>query len=37
MEAIAEEYSAVQPGVKVPVGVSGTGGGFKAFIAGETE
>jgi phosphate transport system substrate-binding protein len=37
MEAIVEEYSAVQPGVKVPVGSSGTGGGFEAFIAGETE
>ena len=37
MEAVVEEYSLVQPGVKVPVGVSGTGGGFKAFIAGETQ
>jgi phosphate transport system substrate-binding protein len=37
MEAVVEEYSAIQPGVKVPVGVSGTGGGFEAFIAGETE
>ena len=31
MEAIVEEYGAVQPGVKVPVGSSGTGGGFKAI------
>jgi phosphate transport system substrate-binding protein len=37
MEAIAEEYLAVQPDVKVSVGLSGTGGGFKAFIAGETD
>ena len=37
MEAIVEEYGAVQPGVKVPVGSSGTGGGFKAMIAGETD
>lgn len=37
MEAVVEEYSMVQPDVKVPVGVSGTGGGFEAFIAGETE
>jgi phosphate transport system substrate-binding protein len=37
MEAVVEEYSAQQPGVKVSVGSSGTGGGFEAFIAGETE
>ncbi|MGX6442759.1 PstS family phosphate ABC transporter substrate-binding protein [Neobacillus sp. K501] len=37
MEAVVEEYGAVQPGVKVSVGSSGTGGGFEAFIAGETE
>lgn len=37
MEAVTEEYGAVQPGVKVSVGVSGTGGGFEAFIAGETD
>jgi phosphate transport system substrate-binding protein len=37
MEAVAEEYLAVQPDVKVSVGLSGTGGGFKAFIAGETD
>ncbi|MBS4208384.1 PstS family phosphate ABC transporter substrate-binding protein [Bacillus sp. FJAT-50079] len=36
-EAISEEYAAVQPDVKAPVGVSGTGGGFKKFIAGETD
>ena len=37
MEAVVEEYGMVQPNVKVPVGSSGTGGGFEAFIAGETE
>ena len=31
-EAVAEEYLAVQPRVRVTVGVSGTGGGFKKFI-----
>tara|TARA_B100001741_G_scaffold104088_1_gene85722 strand:+ start:2807 stop:3751 length:945 start_codon:yes stop_codon:yes gene_type:complete len=35
-EAIAEEFRAVQPNVKVTVGVSGTGGGFKKFSRGET-
>jgi phosphate transport system substrate-binding protein len=37
MEAVVEEYGMIQPDVKVPVGSSGTGGGFEAFIAGETE
>jgi len=36
-EAVAEEYLAVQPRVRVTVGVSGTGGGFKKFLAGETD
>jgi len=36
-EAVAEEYLAVQPLVRVTVGVSGTGGGFKKFLAGETD
>lgn len=36
-EAVAEEYRKVEPGVRVTVGVSGTGGGFKKFIAGETD
>lgn len=36
-EAVAEEYGFVQPDVKVSVGVSGTGGGFERFIAGETD
>lgn len=36
-EAVAEEYSYEQPGVKVTIGVSGTGGGFKKFVRGETD
>jgi phosphate transport system substrate-binding protein len=36
-EAVAEEFIAVYPEVRVPVGVSGTGGGFKKFIAKETD
>jgi len=36
-EAGAEEFRAVQPKVRVPVGISGTGGGFKRFVAGETD
>ncbi|PKA83154.1 phosphate ABC transporter substrate-binding protein (PhoT family) [Ulvibacter sp. MAR_2010_11] len=35
-EAVAEEFRAVQPDVKVTVGVSGTGGGFQKFSRGET-
>jgi phosphate transport system substrate-binding protein len=35
-EAVAEEFRAVQPDVKVTIGVSGTGGGFKKFSRGET-
>ncbi len=35
-EAAAEEFRAVQPKVKVTIGVSGTGGGFKKFSRGET-
>jgi phosphate transport system substrate-binding protein len=37
MEAVSEEYQMIQPDVEVSVGLSGTGGGFKAFIAGETD
>lgn len=37
MEAVSEEYTMEQPNVKAPVGVSGTGGGFEKFIAGETD
>ncbi|HMB70308.1 MAG TPA: PstS family phosphate ABC transporter substrate-binding protein [bacterium] len=36
-EAVAEEYRSVQPKVRVTVGISGTGGGFKKFTAGETD
>lgn len=36
-EAIAEEFLAANPDVRVPVGVSGTGGGFKKFIANEID
>lgn len=36
-EAVAEEFRAVEPGIPVTVGVSGTGGGFKKFLAGEID
>ena len=36
-EAVAEEFQKVNPDVRVNVGVSGTGGGFKRFIRGETD
>ena len=36
-EAVAEEYGKEQPNVRVTVGVSGTGGGFKRFCNGETD
>ena len=36
-EAMAEEFMKANPGVKVTVGVSGSGGGFKKFCAGETD
>ncbi len=36
-EAVAEEFRKVQPKVRVTVGVSGTGGGFKKFLAGEID
>jgi phosphate transport system substrate-binding protein len=36
-EAIVEEFNMEEPNVKIPVGVSGTGGGFKKFIAKETD
>ena len=35
-EAVAEEFGRVNPDVKITVGVSGTGGGFKKFINGDT-
>ncbi|MCH7593369.1 MAG: PstS family phosphate ABC transporter substrate-binding protein [Chloroflexi bacterium] len=36
-QAVAEEFRKVHPNVRVPVGVSGTGGGFKRFVVGETD
>lgn len=36
-EAVAEEFLAVAPRVRVTVGVSGTGGGFKKFLAQEID
>lgn len=36
-EAVAEEFAAVAPRLRVTVGVSGTGGGFKRFTVGETD
>jgi phosphate transport system substrate-binding protein len=35
--AVAEEFRASAPAVRVTVGLSGTGGGFKRFAAGETD
>jgi phosphate transport system substrate-binding protein len=35
--AAAEQFQAEQPGVQVTVGISGTGGGFERFCAGETD
>jgi phosphate transport system substrate-binding protein len=36
-EGIAEEFSSKNPKIRVTVGTSGTGGGFKKFTAGETD
>jgi phosphate transport system substrate-binding protein len=36
-EAVAEEFRAEQPGVRITVGISGTGGGFKKFSRGEID
>ena len=36
-EAVAEEFQKEKPGVKVTVGISGTGGGFKKFTRGEID
>ncbi|MDA1257657.1 MAG: PstS family phosphate ABC transporter substrate-binding protein [Chloroflexi bacterium] len=35
-QAVAEEFNKLNRDVQVPVGVSGTGGGFKRFVTGET-
>tara|TARA_Y100001973_G_scaffold106200_1_gene182647 strand:- start:3548 stop:4423 length:876 start_codon:yes stop_codon:yes gene_type:complete len=37
IEALAEAYSDKEPNVRVTVGISGTGGGFKRFIAKEID
>jgi phosphate transport system substrate-binding protein len=36
-EGVAEEFQKANKGLKVTVGVSGTGGGFKKFCRGETD
>ena len=36
-KAVAEDFAKANPKVKVPVGTSGTGGGFKKFCAGDTD
>lgn len=36
-EAMAEDFMAANPDARVSVGVSGTGGGFSKFCAGETD
>jgi phosphate transport system substrate-binding protein len=36
-EAMAEEFQKANPDIKVTVGLSGTGGGFKKFCRGETD
>lgn len=36
-EAVAEEFAEDAPRVRVTVGISGTGGGFKRFAAGEID
>lgn len=35
--AVAEEFQRENPNLRVPVGISGTGGGFKKFCTGETD
>jgi phosphate transport system substrate-binding protein len=36
-EAMAEEFQAANPDVRISVGTSGTGGGFEKFCVGETD
>lgn len=36
-EAVAEEYRVIHSDIRITVGVSGTGGGFKKFARGETD
>ena len=37
IEAVSEEFSKTEPNIRVTAGVSGTGGGFKKFIAKEID
>jgi phosphate transport system substrate-binding protein len=36
-QAVAEEFKKLHPGMRISVGISGTGGGFKKFAEGETD
>lgn len=36
-QAVNELFNQEYPGVKVSIGISGTGGGFKKYVAGETD
>ncbi|MDM1047718.1 PstS family phosphate ABC transporter substrate-binding protein [Sphingobacterium hotanense] len=36
-EAVAEEFRKIEPDIRITVGISGTGGGFKKFLRGETD
>ena len=36
-EVVAEDFQTANPGVQVPVSLSGTGGGFQKFCRGETD
>jgi len=36
-EAVASQFREGYPNVKVPVAISGTGGGFKKFVTGDTD
>jgi phosphate transport system substrate-binding protein len=36
-QAVAEEFRKERPELQIPVGISGTGGGFKRFVTGEID
>ena len=36
-QAVAEEFTKIYPNVRIPVGISGSGGGFSKFCIGETD
>ena len=36
-QIVAEEYRINNPDVQIPIGISGTGGGFQRFVTGETD